>query len=45
MRPQAVNITGVWRALEHALDDRFEIVEPDSLPYGGPTVASMATSR
>ena len=21
--------------LEHVLDDRFEIVEPDSLPYGG----------
>ena len=31
MRPQAVNITGGWQALEHVLDDRFEIVEPDSL--------------
>ena len=26
---------GRWRALEDVLDDQFEIVEPDSLPYGG----------
>ena len=47
MTTQAANITGVvermldhavhgrWQALEHVLDDQFEIVEPDSLPYGG----------
>jgi ketosteroid isomerase-like protein len=47
MRTQGVTITGVvermldhtangrWRALEDVLDDQFEIVEPDSLPYGG----------
>ncbi len=47
MRTQGVTIAGVvermldhaangrWQALEHVLDERFEIVEPDSLPYGG----------
>jgi ketosteroid isomerase-like protein len=47
MRTQAVTMTGVvermlhhaangrWRALEDVLDDQFEIVEPESLPYGG----------
>ena len=47
MTTQAVTITGVveemldhaangrWHALEEVLDDQFEIVEPDSLPYGG----------
>jgi ketosteroid isomerase-like protein len=47
MRTQAVTITGVvermldhaangrWRALADVLDDQFEIVEPESLPYGG----------
>ena len=46
MRTQTVTITGVaermldhaangrWRALEDVLDDQFETVEPDSLPYG-----------
>lgn len=47
MRTQTVTINGVaermldhaangpWQALEDVLDDQFEIVEPDSLPYGG----------
>ncbi|MGZ4305737.1 MAG: nuclear transport factor 2 family protein [Solirubrobacteraceae bacterium] len=47
MSTQTVTITGVvermldraangrWRALADVLDDQFEIVEPDSLPYGG----------
>ena len=26
---------GRWEALEHVLDERFVIVEPDSLPYAG----------
>ncbi|HJS97051.1 MAG TPA: nuclear transport factor 2 family protein [Solirubrobacteraceae bacterium] len=26
---------GRWEALEELLDENFEIVEPDSLPYGG----------
>lgn len=47
MRTQAVTMTGVvermldhaangrWRALADVLDDQFEIVEPESLRYGG----------